>query len=409
MSWNRGFRLFTGFLIWLPFAILLLIGIIQGAQMRRNFEREVLSEVLRYETEKLLRVNSKESRLSLIWQTIRKSIASEGNIASWHNKVILDLKKHGIKNPFLFVAGQNEDNPALAGNFGVLLQKLFSSSLIPLMDEKETIEAGFIDLPVHLLYTMPRRNQFYSLPLPRNDWWMCQGVITVENKEYSYLLFFEKENVDWQKIFEAFFSRMQRELISLWENFSGSEIAGWQKGLSYWSIGPDGIGTGHDNRFVYQAVSFEEKLLIFRSPFSTSLVLWEIASFMAFGFLSFAWLAGFSRTKRTDFQIDSKSLREGLLLFLGPAIGLPVLGLVLVGNLELFSESSNILNRKFARLSQELEGLETEFREYTFVKQREIAEFLEKKKPFASKEAALAWCKEVNCGKWNIGYLVTAQ
>ncbi|OGK11323.1 MAG: hypothetical protein A2W80_04925 [Candidatus Riflebacteria bacterium GWC2_50_8] len=405
MNWNKGIRLLTGFLIWLPFAVLIWGGIVQGSQMRRTFEREVLSEMLRFEVEKLQRIKSRESSLSLVWQTTIKSVESVGSVADWRKKALLSLEEHGISRPYLFLSAQNEENPALSGKFGSLLQKLFSSSLIQLMDEKETIDAGFIELPVHLLYTMPRRYQFYSLPLPRNDWWMCQGLMTAENRQYAYLLFFEKQHVDWHKIFEAFFCRVQKELPSLWTKLSAAESVAWQTDLSYWNIGPDGIGTGHDSRFVYQAVNFEDKLLVFRSAFSNFVLIWERIALLAFVLLSFVWLVSFYRSETTAFEIDSKSLREGLWLFLGPAIGLPLLGLVLVGNLEMFSESSNILHRKFARLSQELENMETEFREYTSVKEQEITEFLSTRQPITSKEAARAWCEEANCGKWNVGYL----
>ncbi|EKD83894.1 MAG: hypothetical protein ACD_39C00386G0003, partial [uncultured bacterium] len=405
MSWNRVIRLAAGLLIWFPFAVLIWIGIVHGSQLRRTFEREVLSEMLRFEAEKLLQINSREARLSLVWQTVRKSVVSTERVEDWRKQTMLRLEEQGISRPLLFLAASNEENPALSGKFGGLLQKLFSQSLIPLMDEKSTVDAGFIELPVHLLYTMPRRHQFYSLPLPKNDWWMCQGVVTVEKKQYAYLLFFEKSHVDWQQIFEAFWGRLQIEFPSLWAHFSEAAAENWQKNLDYWNIEPNGIGTGHDTRFVYQAVHFADKLLVFRTTFSNSVLIWESIAFLAFALLSFVWLAGFYRTEITGFSIDSKILREGLLLFLGPAIGLPLLGLVLVGNLEMFSESSNILHRKFARLSQELEAMETEFREYIFVKQREISAYLEKRKPVTSKEAARAWCEEGNCGKWNIGYL----
>ncbi|EKD83236.1 MAG: hypothetical protein ACD_39C00799G0001, partial [uncultured bacterium] len=405
MSWNRIIRLLAGFLIWLPFAVLIWVGITQGSQMRRTFEREVLSEMLRFDVEKLQRIKSQESRLSLVWQTIRKNVASSDNVAEWRKMAMLALEEQGAGKPFLFMAAQNDDKPALAGDFGRLLQKLFASSLIPLMDEKRTIDAGFIELPMHLLYTMPRRHQFYSLPLPRNDWWMCQGVVTADNRQYAYLLFFEKESVDWQKICAAFFSRLKLEMPSLWANLEPAESENWQKGLRFWNTGPDGIGIGHDSRYVYHAVDFADRLIVFRLPFSHSVMIWEIIAYLAFALLSFVWLTGFYRSETTSFEIDSKSLREGLWLFLGPAIGLPVLGLILVGNLEMFSESSNILHRKFARLSQELEDMEVEFHEFALVQEREIAEFLDKIPPMANKDAARALCEDVNCGKWNMGYL----
>ncbi|KAF1079568.1 MAG: hypothetical protein GQF41_4126 [Candidatus Rifleibacterium amylolyticum] len=402
---HQKFRVFAGILLWLPFALFLAVGIWQSSAIRRNYEREVLSDTLRFDAEKLLRIKSTAARLSVIWRAACKQAIAADNISTWHKLVSASLVEQGVTNPCLFVAAQGQKSGSLAGDFAPLLQMLFADSLIPMMDTKIRVKTDFIDLPGHLLYTMPRRDFIYSLPLPENDWWVCQGLQTIAERQYSYILLFEQNSVDWQKAMGHFFVQVQHDSKSLWKMLSESSAAEWRHNLAYWNLSPDETGVGSDYRYVYQTVGLEENLLVLRAPFSLSLLAWEILSVLALVLLSISWLAGFARIERTNFPVDSQSLRAGLLLFLGPAIGLPLLGLLLIGYLEMYSGSSNALNSRYSQLSHEIESLENEFRTYTFSKQHEITQYLQTQRPFSSQQSVLEWCEQVNSGRWNLGYL----
>lgn len=402
---HHRFRVFAGILLWLPFALFLAVGIWQSSAIRRNYEREVLSDTLRFDAEKLLRIKSPAARLSVIWRAACKQAIAADDISTWHKLVSASLVEQGVTQPCLFVVAQGQEGGSLAGDFAPLLQMLFADSLIPMMDTKIRAKTDFIDLPGHLLYTMPRRDFIYSLPLPENDWWVCQGLQTIAERQYSYILLFDQDSVDWQKAMGHFFVQVQHDSKSLWKMLSESSAAEWQHNLSYWNLNPDETAVGSDYRYVYQTVALEENLLILRAPFSLSLLAWEILSVLALALLSISWVAGFARIEKTNFPVDSQSLRAGLLLFLGPAIGLPLLGLLLIGHLEMYSGSSNALNSRYSQLSHEIESLENEFRTYTFSKQQEITQYLQTQRPFSSQQSVLEWCEQVNSGRWNLGYL----
>ncbi len=405
MAGPRRFRLFAGILLWLPFAFFLTTGIWQGSSVRRTYEREVLSETLRYDIEKLLRIKSPAMRLSVIWQAACRKAGAATDIRTWRRQVMASLVEQGVAKPYLFVAARDEEAGELAGDFAPLLQMLFTDNLVPLIDLKIRVKTDFIDLPAHMLYTMPRRNFIYSLPLPEHDWWMSQGLHSTAEQQYSHILLFDQNSVDWQKVMGHFFTHVQRSSANLWAMLSEAGAAEWQNNLGYWNVNPDNTGIGSDYLYVYQTVGFEDSLLVLRAPFSSSLLIWEILSVLALVLLSIAWLAGFARIERTNFPVDSQSLRAGLQLFLGPAIGLPLLGLLLIGHLEIYSGSSNILNSAFIQLSREIEQIENEFREYTHARQQEITKYLKTLRPFSSNEEALEWCREINNGRWNIGYV----
>ncbi len=405
MTRRHGFRLFAGILLWLPFALFLTAGIWQGSSIRRNYEREILSETLRFEVEKLLRIKAPAARLSVLWRAACKQASGAGDIRTWHDQVTRNLAEQGISRPHLFVAARGKESGELAGDFAPLLQMLFADSLIPMMDTKLRIKTDFIDLPGHLLYTMPRRNFIYSLPLPENDWWVGQGLQSTAGRQYSYILLFNQNEVDWQKAMGHFFAQVQQDSASLWTILSEASAADWQQHLASWEVNPDDTGIGSDYRYVYQTVGLEENLMVLRAPFSRSLLVWEIFSVLALVLLSIAWLTGFARIERTNFQVDSHGLRAGLLLFLGPAIGLPLLGLLLIGHLEMYSGSSHALNRRFSQLSHEIESIEHEFRGYTFAQQQEITQYLKQQRPFSSQKSVLEWCEQVGSGRWNLGYL----
>ena len=405
MKTQKFFRMLAGLIIWLPFAIFLLVGITQGSALRRGFEREMMSLSMRYELEKLMRVIPPQARLSLLWSSLRMEAASCANISQWHERVTAGLISHGVASPSLYLLARDGHAPDMSGGFAELLQKLFEPSLIPLTDEKSVISNGYIDLPIHLFFKMPRRNSFYLLPLPRSDWLICHGLVSLAGRPYSYLLFFKQDDVDQDKIMDIFHDLVLKQLPHLWKRLPAESGQSWLDTLHYSDTGPDGIVTAHDYLHVYSAVYFEDNFFVFRSGFSGFLLLWEFFAGLAFICLSLAWLGGFARIDRLNFPIDSANLKQGLLLFLGPAIGLPLLGLVLVGHLEIYSENSSILNEKFNHLSLELEEMEVEFNNFVFAKQQEISAYLAQQQPFVASAAARAWCEEINCGKWNIGYL----
>ncbi len=405
MANPRRFRLFAGILLWFPFALFLAVGIWQSSAIRRNYERELLSDTLRFDVEKLLRIKAPAARLSVIWRTACKRAAVADDIRTWHRLVTESLAEQGITQPRLFVAAQGEESGELAGDFAPLLQMLFADSLIPMMDTRIRVKTDFIDLPGHLLYTMPRRNFIYSLPLPENDWWVSQGLKSIAGRQYSYILLFDQNAVDWQKAMSHFFTQVQHGSESLLTMLPKASAADWQQKLDYWSVNPDETGIGSDYRHVYQTVAFEENFLVLRVPFSLSLLAWEILSTLALVLLSIAWLTGFTRIEKTNFPVDSQCLRAGLLLFLGPAIGLPLLGLLIIGHLEMYSGSSHALNRRFSQLSHDIESIEHEFRGYTFAQQQEITQYLQQQRPFSSQQTVLEWCEQVGAGRWNLGYL----
>jgi|GEM_PF-4248716 len=404
-SYKFGGWVILSLCIWAPVAFLVLIGLLRAQNVRTGNWLDLMRERMRFVGEAAKQLSVYERKFSIVWNYFRCKIEAE-NSTDWKKKAWDGMVRAGLGPVYLRVAPFPQSGQAseTLGPDDLIHLLAFSKNAEMARKNGMVVLSASKSIPLSLFEALRRENTFFRLPNPGTPVWCGWGRLREKLKNLYYIVIIDMKSMvpkaidaSWLRIIKSEFTVFQGE-----DQISRHEFN--PRPNSWFEI--PGGGESEDvfrwhgfaglRCYVHDSCGF----LAVTRWLPARVGAWGVAAWIAWLFLNFSWLLGSYRyfVRGEIFWVGSVTRRVALHLL--PAAGLPLLGVLLIGEMEVAERVSGKLAEDYGRLSQETEQIEGGFLLAYSEEGRKLGKELAKCPGFGTASDAVQWA----LGKMELGF-----
>ncbi|NLI75601.1 MAG: PP2C family protein-serine/threonine phosphatase [Candidatus Riflebacteria bacterium] len=392
---------------WAPLAFLLLVGLRQAAAGRERTGLDLLRERLRYQAEVARQLGREDRKRGVVWAHLRGRARGLG-LDSWRQQVWRALDRAGMgprwletarvagaAGPVPFLAGRMQEGTWAAPASGVLtpadlVRVLVTGRQGEIAQAEGVVRfAGWGDLPLSVFGEARKEHAWFRLPLGRNGVWCAWGRIggrpvgpgpadgvpwmgetggapgSVAAAD-GYLVLADPSAMRPVVLDRAWLGVVRRGMKA----FRGPDRL-FRARFRRAAAGEDVEGERPPEERVWRAGGTVGLTLVVRDAAGDlgvsgrlpwPLALWGPIGYLGWFCCSLAWLVGTYRALVAGETVWVATISRRVGLHLLPAVGLPLFGVLLVGELEIDAWVAGEIPETFRGLAQETERPEAVFR-----------------------------------------------
>ncbi len=394
---------------WVPLSLVLLIGIDRAESYRRSCHADLLQESMRFDLELIQRAYQPSMLLSLPWDEIRAVQSHAHESETWRQAVAADLTRAGLRPHLLLVWSPKNDRlvpgGAISDAFRPFLQILRNRQNQMLEKSRTVISFEGGELPIHLALRMTRRHRFYPMQALGKKWWLAHGPVnSADRGQAYYLLLIDQANIVTEQLQPLWHKRLQRFLRHRLSDTAASHPD--RQARDHQSFdGLESVGErffSADREQVLAGIRFPRAEFSVVQEFPWSLRLWGSLARFAWIAFSFAFLVGSYRFWVCGIGNEYLTVGNRIRLHLAAAVGLPLVGIILMGEFQMNAGLSSLLATGQEKIAQDLERMEDQLERSVYRLETRMRRVAEQMPPIFSREQAEHWCFNILEGQYPI-------